>query len=177
MKKTIQSGRIITPKNRIEEKYHSNGGVSSKIPYAKGKKHGMETWWDDRGKKEMERMWHENEIHGVTRWWYENGAKRSEVMHRDGKKHGINTEWRSNGKKWWAEAWVYSKQSGINTWWDKSGRKERETHYLWGKKYAQIDWNEEGYIAKVYFPTLVKKTTPKASSIDKSKIISSPKQI
>ncbi len=75
--------------------------------------------------------------------WYENGKKYQESMWRDGEWQGMETLWYANGKK------------------------EYEIYYLASKAYARIEWDEEGKVRRVEFPTALE--TAKSKSTAKSK--------
>ncbi len=117
------------PPSRVDIKQHPNGEIETATPYVNGKKHGVETWWEEDGTKEREETWRNGRRHGMETEWYENGRKRQDTMWKDGEKHGLSA------------------------WWDEAGKKEREIYYTRKKIHAGMEWDEEGNVISLTFPT------------------------
>ncbi len=117
---------------KIKITRYDSGEVEYKTPYVNGKKHGVETMWDESGQK----LW--------------------EIMWVDDKRHGMETQWDENGRKWYEKMWRHEIEHGMETGWYQSGRKYYETMLINHEKYAQIHWDGEGNVVGVNIAILIK---------------------
>ncbi len=51
--------------------------------------------------------------------------------------------------------WRDGEWHGVETLWYANGKKEYEIYYLASKAYARIEWDEEGKVRIVEFPTVL----------------------
>ncbi len=121
------------PLNRIETAHHSNGVVQYKTTYVNGRKHGVETRWDDDNQKKSEEMWRKGEKHGVDTYWDEGYAKIWQTIFSKGDAYGVETVWHKNGSR------------------------RIETYFIRSKVIAQILWDEKGNVSEVKFPKYLNK--------------------
>ncbi len=165
MNKTHVNTHNSIPKNRVEKKYHRNGKIWSETLYANanGKRHGMETYWDESGQKMVDTMYKNGKKHGVENGWYEDGTKQYEEMWVNGKKHGLENGWNEDGTKRYEEMWLNDKKQGMDTWWYEGRGKEKkwEIYYITGGEQALMEWNENGNVTKADFQNLIPKKTNK----------------
>ncbi len=113
---------------KIKTTHYDNGGVESKTPYVSDKRHGLETGWDEDGRK----------------WWT--------TPWKDGKQHGVRTQWYQNGAKYLESMWKDGKRQGAQTWGREDGTKRREILFTHDREYARMGWDKEGNVTEIDFP-------------------------
>jgi antitoxin component YwqK of YwqJK toxin-antitoxin module len=94
--------------NGVMAHYRGNGQKSQETNYKDGKKHGLETSWDEEGKVTSKIKWKnavDGKGNGLMTSWYESGKKKSEYTYKDGEAHGLSTVWHEDGDVMWQTRW------------------------------------------------------------------------
>lgn len=127
------------------EKY-PNGNLRS-VQHFKGKKqHGLNTWYYENGKKQLEAEYQEGVLNGRSTRWYQNGAKESVATYRNGLKNGLEVIWTASGVK--AEEKTYKNDTldGPYLLFHENGMVKIEGGYRMGMFHGNWGWfNEFGF--------------------------------
>jgi len=85
------------PYTGSHEILHDNGVIAGEIFFRDGFKHGIHTFYDRDGNKEVQKSYQKGELHGSMIIWYKNGHKSSETIYATDKRHGLMTWWERDG--------------------------------------------------------------------------------
>ncbi len=109
------------------------------IPYADGKKNGIEAIYDANGKLFNETTWECGKQNGIDRGYDESTGKvfwEGEFV--NGVHHGLERTYYDDGSLKTEGMRMNGKKNGVEKLYDESGRLRRITHYMDGKKDGEI---------------------------------------
>jgi antitoxin component YwqK of YwqJK toxin-antitoxin module len=87
------------PFNGFLVSYYPNRCLKSKVPYAKGRKEGIEKHWFENGLLALERPYSKGLKKGIHRAWWIDGILKFEYHFDDkGAYHGLVREWYASGQ-------------------------------------------------------------------------------
>lgn len=93
---------------KITRKNYDNGQLMYEIPYHQNQKHGIEKWWHSNGELQSEHLYHKGQLHGIVKWWHRNGRLEHETTYYEGQHHGIAENWTKDGKLYYRHYHLYN---------------------------------------------------------------------
>jgi antitoxin component YwqK of YwqJK toxin-antitoxin module len=79
------------------KKYGYDGKLTSSAQMNNGVKHGVETFYDSRGRELRRTIYKRNRRHGIAKVFYPNGDSLAEITFVNGIKHGRATKFNKDG--------------------------------------------------------------------------------
>jgi antitoxin component YwqK of YwqJK toxin-antitoxin module len=124
--------------------YWPNGKKKSETNYVDGKKHGIETVWDEKGQKRRETYWKDDKQHGLQTTWHENGNMSTKM---DFKNHLLvsASRWKPNGNE--CSHTNVKGGRGVVVTYHNNGQKQSETTFKDGRLHGlYTEWDEDGNV-------------------------------
>jgi len=86
-----------TGHNGLLKQYGYDGKLTSTTQMQNGVKHGLETFYDTRGRALRKTIYKRNRRHGIAKVFYPNGDSLAEITFVNGVKHGRATKYNKDG--------------------------------------------------------------------------------
>ncbi|MEW4924767.1 hypothetical protein [Algibacter sp. 2305UL17-15] len=119
--------------------YYDPENLKSKIEYADGKKHGLETQWYRNGDKMIERFYREGFKTGIHKSWWQDGTQKFEYhFNEKGEFHGIVKEWYKNAQIFRDFNYVDGKELGSQRMWKNDGTIKANYEVVNGERFGLI---------------------------------------
>jgi len=117
--------------NKKVLEYFSNGFLKKETLYYNGKKHGIEKWYDLKGKIRIESPFNNNnKIHGIEKRYYATGELEEEISYFNGKRHGISNKYYVTGELKEKISYFNDKRHGISKIYYKFGGVYRKRFFI-----------------------------------------------
>lgn len=151
------------------QKVQMEDGSRTEIPYAEGKRHGMERSWYPTGELAVEAPFVDGEQEGSVTYYYQSGAVHSSIPYYRGKREGVHKTFYENGAPQGDEyyrddilngkseflhpdgtpdmALNYrdGRMDGVQVWYHPNGKKAREIVMSMGMPNGRWqEWDEDG---------------------------------
>ena len=134
---------------RLSRGWYANGRPEYEETYLNNRRHGTETWWDDRGQKILEKHWRNDRLDGKITKWYENGQMAEEATCDDGNLDGTSKSWFRSGQEATKVSYRKGRREGKFLAWHPNGKQSCEANFKddfldgqWRK------WDEDGRLVK-----------------------------
>jgi TonB family protein len=86
--------------------------------------------------------------HGIERWWYEGGKKKSEAIWRTGMRDGAYSAWYADGTQWYAGRDSLGKPVDTLRFWHPNGTLKSLSVFAAGEPVFLETWDIEGLTAR-----------------------------
>ena len=101
--KLLEEQRIADSKPTVEEAFHSNGKLKTRINYQSksdgGKRHGLSEWFHDNGQLFSKRNYKDGKLEdGLYEYYHANGQLESKIDSKDGVVEGLYESYHSDGQ-------------------------------------------------------------------------------
>ena len=128
-----------SPYNGLLVTYYTDKTLKSKVPYAKGRKQGVERHWFENGMLALERSYTEGVKLGTHRaWWIKGNLKFEYHFNEEGAYHGQVREWYLSGQIFREFNYHNGKEIGSQRLWKSNGNVKANYTVLKGDRFGLI---------------------------------------
>ena len=139
-------------KHGIFTSFLADGSTFYTLPYAEGKRNGIEEGWDGEDNRTHIRPWVDDKKQGLELFWGKDGSVRHALTYVDDQRHGIERRYRG-GVLCEETPWVNGKVTGVATRWHDANTKASVSNWLDDKEHGwHEEWNTSGMlVVRKYF--------------------------